>query len=152
MHACMYVCMCACMVTMEMARSHGEHMYVVMLGGLHTEMALWKTLGDVLEGSGWTTALTEAEVASSGTADSFLKVSHLARTRHAHQVTVLTLQKLQREAYLQSENSNMSFAAWRSDMCKDNPTFMYWDLILRYETLIHIFIRSTLIIVNIVPA
>ena len=39
-----------------------------MMGGLHLEMALWKTLGDVLEDFGWTTALTEAEVASSGTA------------------------------------------------------------------------------------
>ena len=53
-------------------------MHVVMLGGLHIEMALWSTPGDVLEGSGWTSALTESEVASSGTADSFLKVSHLA--------------------------------------------------------------------------
>lgn len=37
---------------------------MVMLGGLHTEMALWNTLGDVLEDSGWTAALTEAEIAS----------------------------------------------------------------------------------------
>lgn len=44
-----------------------------MLGGLHTEMALWSTLGDLLEGSGWTTALTDAEVASAGMATHFLK-------------------------------------------------------------------------------
>ena len=56
---------------------HGESVRVVMLGSLHVEMALWNTLGDL---SGWTTALVEADVASSGTADSFLKVSHL---RHA---------------------------------------------------------------------
>ncbi len=72
--------------------THGEALYVVMLGGLHTEMALWSTLGDILEGSGWTTALIEAEVASSGTADSFVKVSHLTRTRHAQQITLLALQ------------------------------------------------------------
>ena len=29
----------------------GGDKYVVMLGGLHTEMALWRTLGDVLDGS-----------------------------------------------------------------------------------------------------
>ena len=81
--------------------THGEHVHVVMLGGLHTEMALWKTLGDVLEGSGWTTALTEADVASSGMVDSFLNVAHLARTKHAHQGTIIALQKLQQEAYLQ---------------------------------------------------
>lgn len=49
--------------------THGERVHVVMLGGLHTEMALWNTLGDLLECSGWTTALTEAQVASSGKAD-----------------------------------------------------------------------------------
>ena len=67
--------------------THGEKMHVVMLGGLHTEMALWNTVGDLLDGSEWTTALAEAGVASAGTADSFLKVTHLTRTRHAHQVT-----------------------------------------------------------------
>ena len=72
--------------------THDEKVHVIMLGGLHTEMALWNTLGDVLEGSGWTAALTQADVASSGTADSYLKATHLTRTRHAHQVTLLTLQ------------------------------------------------------------
>ena len=78
---------------------YGESVHVVMMGGLHLEMALWNTLGDVLEDSGWTTALTEAEAASSGTADSFLKVAHLTRTRHAHQITLLTLNKLQKEDF-----------------------------------------------------
>ncbi len=121
--------------------THGESVHVVMFGGLHIEMALWNTLGDLLEASGWTTALIEADVASSGTADSFLKVSHLTRTRHAHQVTLLTLQKLQREAFLKI-GSNLSEEAWRSDMLKKSPTFMFWDLILRYETLILIFVRA----------
>ena len=75
--------------------TYGEQKYVVMFGGLHIEMALWNTLGDVLVYSGWTAALTEAEVASSGTASSFLKVAHLAITRHAHQITLLALKKLQ---------------------------------------------------------
>ena len=63
--------------------THGENMHVVMLGGLHTEMALWNTVGYLLDGSGWTIALAEAGVASADTADSFLKATHLTRTRHA---------------------------------------------------------------------
>ena len=121
--------------------SHGESVHVVMLGGLHTEMALWSTLGDILDNSGWATALIEAEVASSGTADSFLKVSHLTRTRHAHQLTLLTLQKLQQEAFMLFEGDT-SAEDWRKDMLKRSPTFMFWDLIMRYETLIMIFIRA----------
>ena len=27
-------------------------------------------------------------------------------------------------------------------MCQKSPTFMYWDFILRYETLILIFVRA----------
>ena len=53
----------------------------MMFGGLHMEMALWNTLGDLLESSGWITAIVEAEVASSGVADSFLRAAHLTRTR-----------------------------------------------------------------------
>lgn len=69
------------MVQWRWPSTHGENIYVVMMGGLHIEMTLWSVLGDLLNGSGWTSALTEAEVASSGVADSFLKASHLKRTR-----------------------------------------------------------------------
>ena len=71
-----------------------------MLGGLHTEIALWNVLRDLLEGSRWTSALSEAEVTSAGTAQSMLKAAHLTRTRYAHQFTLLTLRILQRESLL----------------------------------------------------
>ena len=112
-----------------------------MMGGLHLEMALWNTLGDVVEGSGWTTALAEAEVASSGTADSFLKVAHLTQTRHAHQITLLTPHKLQKEALLQLGSSE-SEIEWRNKMYQKSPTSMFWDFILRYKSLILIFVRA----------
>ena len=70
------------MVQWKWPVSHGEQAYIVMLGGLHIEMALWSVLGNLLDGSGWTTALSEAEVASSGVADSLLKATYLTRTRY----------------------------------------------------------------------
>ncbi len=57
-----------------------------MMDGLCIKMAIWSTIGDYLEASGWIAALTPAGRASSGTADSFLKVSHLSRTRPGHQL------------------------------------------------------------------
>ena len=33
---------------------------MVILGGLHIEMALWSTMGDLLFGSGWPETLNEA--------------------------------------------------------------------------------------------
>ena len=124
--------------------SLGEKCHVVMFGGLHVEMALWNTIGDFLESSGWTTALCESEVASSGTADSFLNATHLTRTTHAHQVTALALSVLQNDAWQQQSSSNgdASFETWRKNMIEKSPTFQFWDIVLRYEILVLIFIRA----------
>ena len=43
-----------------------------MFGGLHIEMAALKTLADWLQRSDWVQALVHAEIATAGTADSFL--------------------------------------------------------------------------------
>ena len=58
---------------------------VIMFGGLHLEMSMWNMLGDYLAGCGWTVALCEVGIASSGVADGLLNASHLTKTRHAHQ-------------------------------------------------------------------
>ena len=52
-----------------------------MFGGLHIEMAAFSSIGSLLKGSGWTSVLTNAGVASSGTAESFLTASSVTRTR-----------------------------------------------------------------------
>ncbi|CAB4040300.1 Hypothetical predicted protein [Paramuricea clavata] len=61
--------------------SHRESQFIVMFGGLHIEMAALKALGTLLNGSGWTAALGEAKVASPGTAESFLRASHVTRKK-----------------------------------------------------------------------
>ncbi|KAG0723721.1 hypothetical protein GWK47_042072 [Chionoecetes opilio] len=125
---------------------HGEDQYVVMFGGLHVEMAVWKTLGDYLEASGWTTALTQAGIASSGTANSFLTASHLTKTRHAHQVSALALAKMQRDAHQEAVGETPSNdevlrhgdGTWLPGV----PKFHYWDTILRLEILGLIVVRA----------
>jgi hypothetical protein len=42
-----------------------------MFGGLHIEMACFKLLGDLLCDCGWTIALSDADIATSGTAEVF---------------------------------------------------------------------------------
>ena len=74
---------------------YGEDKMVVIFGGLHIDMAALKTLGDWLRGSGWVQALVQAEIATPGTADSFLRAAHVTRTRRAHQITATTLHILQ---------------------------------------------------------
>ena len=43
--------------------THGEDKFLIMFGGLHVEKALWTALGKILNGSGGTEILTEAEIA-----------------------------------------------------------------------------------------
>jgi len=121
--------------------THGECKHVVMMGGLHIEIAMWRTFGDYLESSGWTAALTQAGIASSGTADSFLKASHLTKTRYAHQVSAAALAKLQEEAYA-STGASLSKQAWKENMSKQSPMFQYWDTVLELELLGLVFVRA----------
>ena len=83
--------------------THGADKYVAFLGGMHVELTVDKCLGNWLEGSGWTTAVTNSGIASGGTADSFLKTSHLGRTKHVYQLTAAVLYILVDHAYVPYE-------------------------------------------------
>ena len=120
---------------------YGEKIFVLVMGGLHLEMALWGCVGDLLEGTGWTTVLTEAEVASSCVSNSFLKVSHLARTRMAHEILLLSLFVVMSHAYSNSGTTE-SFNEWRENLKETSPTFFFWDLVMELEMQVLMFIRS----------
>ena len=75
--------------------SYGEDKFVVMFGGLHIEMVALKMLGYWLQGSSWVNALGQAQITMPGTANSFLRASHVVHTRRAHQVTAAALYILQ---------------------------------------------------------
>ena len=53
-----------------------------------------------------------------GDRSSFMKASHLTRTRYAHQVTALTLAKLQKDAYYYTKEaySTKDEDKWRLEM------------------------------------
>ena len=107
-----------------------------MLTGLHIEMNAFKILGNMLDSSGWTGALTQGNIASSGTADSYLKVSHVARTRHAHQVTASSLHILLHKAYTDyvsnqdSEENVKTIEVWSDEKSAISPQFQFWFTIL----------------------
>ena len=135
---------CKC-IQWKYPEKYGEDKLIIMFDGLHLEKGLWIALGDLLVSSGWTDGLVDADVATSGTADSFLKCTQITRTRHVHQLTVLALSVLQKNASdLLSKDSSFhdSFDEWRVKMIKKSPTFLYWDMVLRIEVLVLIFIRA----------
>ena len=78
---------------------YGEHNFVIILGGLHIEMAALTTVGDWLKGSVWVQTLVQAEITTTGTVDSYLRAVHVTPTRRAHQVTLAALYILKHHAY-----------------------------------------------------
>ena len=65
-----------------------ERTFLVTLGAMHTEKMLWGASGNWLDDSGWTTALVNSGVTTSGRAQGFIGVHHICRTRYIHQVSV----------------------------------------------------------------
>ena len=128
--------------------TNGESSIVMMFGGLHTELAALKALGTWIEGSGWTSALVQAGITTPGTADSFLKESHVSRTRHAHQITACALYILMDKAYkhycncISEEEEPKTFMEWRKQAELASLQFQYWSLTLHFELTILIFVRS----------
>ena len=70
------------------------HQLVTMIGPLHTEMAFMNTLGNILKDSGWTTIVSNAQIARP-VADSLVSGHDVVRTKYINQVTASTLHQLQ---------------------------------------------------------
>ena len=121
---------------------YGEDKYVVMMGGLHIEMALWSVCGDLLEASGWTAALADAGISSLGTAESHLKVSYLAKTRLVYQITLAALYKLLCDAFEQLDGEANTFNTWQTEMAKSSPAIKFWYMIMELELAILAFVRA----------
>ena len=111
-------------------------------------MNLLKLSGDWLRGSGWTSALLEVEITSSGCADSILSGSHVTRTRYAHQVTVFCFHILQERANQQSSlhatdgHNDLSIEEWCTILNEEKPQFKFWATTLQPKFTILQFVRS----------
>ena len=96
----------------------------------------------------------QAEIASSETADSFVKATHVTKTLHAHEVTASCLYPLIRRAYTDystsvgpnqneaDEEVALSFQEWCSRQENKCVHFDYWMKTLLLELLLLVFIRS----------
>ena len=119
----------------------GEEQFVVFLGGMHVEMTAFRLLGNWLDSSGWTTAIINSGVAAGGTADSLLAVSHLGKTKYAHEVTAAALFVLMDRAYREYISSTpvdevKEISAWCEDQMAEHPQFQYWSMVLNLEILV----------------
>ena len=117
-----------------------------MLGALHIEDKVHQMTGKLLRDSGWTTVLSQAQVLTSGRAQSALNEHHIKRTRYAHQVSVMYLHLLKHKAYSAYcsgvDGAPESQEVWEQLSRTDNPQFKYWSTIMELELLMCRFIRS----------
>ena len=122
-----------------------EDSFVVTLGPMHTEKMLWSVSGDWLEGSGWTTALTNSGISTSGKAQSFIGVHHICRTRYMHQVSVAALFVLLKKAYnrymeklqnCEEEPNPVPYENWLKLLCASQPQADFWLKSLELDLLI----------------
>ena len=124
--------------------AYGENMFVIVLGGLHTEMAILKCLGTWLDNSGWKEALAKAKVFKPGVADSMTSVTNVDRTTYAHQVTSASLSILINNAY-EDYSHLVQVPNKLDDWINKNleqPTFQYWYTTMEFELLFFTFMRS----------
>jgi len=78
---------------------YGASAFVIMMGALHIEMAFMSAIGDWLEDSGWTAALSNAKVSTPGN-QSLVTGHNVAITKYCHQVTACALHQLMHQSLL----------------------------------------------------
>ena len=104
---------------------------MLVLGGLHIEKLIYEVLEDYFEGSGWSTAICNGGVASSGESQTYTGVHLITRSRYFHQVSALALHVLLEKAYLQYlefdfiDDEPLSKNNWIVRQKTDEPQFMY---------------------------
>ena len=95
-------------------------MSMQLVESTHAQMAFLKAIGGWLDDSGWTAALVEANVASAGTAESFIKATSITRSGRDYQVTAISLHMLLQKAYTTNAegqgdgDDTLLFDAWCS--------------------------------------
>ena len=102
---------------MQYPETLGEDKLVLMMGALHIEDKAHLMVGKLLCDSGWTTILSQAQVLTSGRAQSVLNEHHIKRTQYSHHVTLMSLYILKQRAY----------TTYCADLLGPPETFEMWD-------------------------
>ncbi|KAK3922266.1 Phosphoglycerate kinase [Frankliniella fusca] len=135
------LCKCVQWLVSDLSEEH----FFVMFGAMHIELAALRVLGQWLNESGWVDALLESGVATEGRAKSMINVSHLTRTRYAHEVTAAALYRLQIAAFeagVGDCDDPMTFNQWRQKRREESVQFRYWDITMEIELTVLLIVRS----------
>jgi len=111
-------------------------------------MAALKMTGDWLQGSVLVQALVQAEITSAGTADSFLRASHVSQEGTSGYSSSTVDAALHRQAYdhyleLSDErDEELEFDDWCQQQTKTCPQFDHWATVLQLELTVLVYVCS----------
>lgn len=98
------------------------------------------TIGDILQGSGWVTSLTQAGVVGHRVAQNIIKGTLVMKARYCHQVTLAALWKLHKEAEEETLQLLDDENAWLSEVKAKSATFYFWALVMQMEVILLLFV------------
>lgn len=127
--------------------AYEERRFVILMGGLHIEIAILSVLGDWLEGSGWAWLMASVNVTTEGRTAGVEKGSHTSRGQWVHQVIAVALSILLQKSYDEYQASTpdedqLNFDEWCKEMSMNHPQFDYWQKAQQLEILFLQFLRS----------
>lgn len=118
----------------------GTDKYVCMLGDLHMEHTALLVHGDLIRGSGLDSQFVNTKLSTEGTS-TIVDVNDIKRSRYCLQVSVVVIYNLLKKAYL-SSGSKLSILEWLDEEAKTSQMCFYWRMILNYELLVLLYVRS----------
>ena len=98
-------------------------------------MMFLNVIGIWLHGSGW----CKGKI-TSGRVHSFLKGSHVKRSRYAQQIILAALIKSAHQAYLETDYSYHD--DWKKSVMESSNNAFYWFCVLELQLNLFLFIRS----------
>ena len=114
--------------------------YFPMMGALHIEQVFLICHGQLILGSGLPDILKISNLSLLGTS-AIVDVNDIKRARYCIQVSVASLYMKLKDA-CRKDNSEVSPMKWLSERSKSSDMCFYWDMVLRMQLDILVFVRS----------
>ena len=110
----------------QLLDTYGEDKFIVMFGGFHIEMAALKLCGDLLKGSGWTRALSEADIHIKTYAERYSRVDVVFDVCREDSLKAKTRQNRGSGARRKVVGNNRLPKSWNSFLrCHENKTELF---------------------------
>ena len=118
----------------------GPEKYICALGDLHMEHTGLLVHGDFIKESGLDTLFLHSKLSTDGSS-AVVDVNDIKRSRYCLQVSVVVIYTLLKKAYVES-GSALSVLDWPDEVDKHSQMCFYWNMILNFEVLLLIYMRS----------